>query len=86
MPLPRRGRRSGRETPSPLLQAMQEELTRSSSLLEEQPVAPYFLSYEITETQGINVRASFGFEDIRLKPPSGEIPKVPVSVHPYFDK
>lgn len=26
------------------------------------------------------------FEDITLKPPSGEIPKVPVSVHPYFDK
>lgn len=48
------------ETASPLLQAMQEELTRSVSLLEEQPVAPYFLSYEITETQGINVRASFG--------------------------
>lgn len=48
------------ETPSPLLQAMREELTRSSSLLAEQPVSPYFLSYEITETQGINVRASFG--------------------------
>ncbi len=26
------------------------------------------------------------FEDITLKPSSGEIPKVPVSVHPYFDK
>lgn len=26
------------------------------------------------------------FEDITLKPPSGEIPKVPVSIHPYFDK
>jgi len=26
------------------------------------------------------------FEDITLKPPGGEIPKVPVSVHPYFDK
>jgi len=26
------------------------------------------------------------FEDITLKPPSGEIPKVPVSMHPYFDK
>ena len=39
---------------------MQEELTRSINLLEEQPVAPYFLSYEITETQGITVRASFG--------------------------
>ena len=26
------------------------------------------------------------FEDITLKPPSGEIPKVPVSMHPFFDK
>ena len=26
------------------------------------------------------------FEDITLKPPSGEIPKVPVSVHPFFDE
>ena len=26
------------------------------------------------------------FEDVTLKPPSGEIPKAPVSVHPYFDK
>ncbi len=26
------------------------------------------------------------FEDITLKPPSGEIPKAPVSVHPYFDQ
>lgn len=26
------------------------------------------------------------FEDITLKPPSGEIPKAPVSMHPFFDK
>ncbi len=26
------------------------------------------------------------FEDITLKPPTGEIPKAPVSMHPYFDK
>ena len=26
------------------------------------------------------------FEDITLKPPSGEIPKAPVSPHPYFDR
>ncbi len=26
------------------------------------------------------------FEDITIKPPSGEIPKSPVSVHPFFDK
>ena len=39
---------------------MQEELNRSFSLLQEQPVPPYYLSYEITETQGVSVRASFG--------------------------
>ena len=48
------------ETSSPLLQAMQEELNRSFSLLQEQPVPPYYLSYEITETQRVSVRASFG--------------------------
>ena len=26
------------------------------------------------------------FEDITLKPPTGEIPKAPVSMHPYFDR
>ena len=26
------------------------------------------------------------FEDITLKPPSGEIPKAPVSMHPFFDQ
>ena len=45
---------------SPLLQAMQEELTRSFATLKEQPIAPYYLSYEITETQAVNVGASFG--------------------------
>lgn len=44
-------------SPSPTLQAMQEELTRSFSVLKEQPVPPYYLSYEITETEGFNVRA-----------------------------
>ena len=26
------------------------------------------------------------FEDITLKPPTGEIPKAPMSMHPYFDR
>ncbi len=43
-----------------LLQAMQEELTRSFSSLQKQPVPPYYLSYEITETEGVRVEASFG--------------------------
>ena len=50
----------GAETASPLLQAMREELNRSVDLLKRQPVPPYFLSYEITETHLIRVGASFG--------------------------
>ena len=102
----------GAETASPLLQAMREELNRSVDLLKRQPVPPYFLSYEITETlvgNTVPLRSednsspfSVGgrgrlalvsivtprmvlFEDITLKPPTGEIPKAPVSPHPYFD-
>ena len=47
-------------SPSLTLQAMQAELTRSFSLLQEQPVPPYYLSYEITETEAVHVGASFG--------------------------
>ncbi|MDE3258363.1 MAG: metallopeptidase TldD-related protein [Gemmatimonadota bacterium] len=50
----------GAETASPLLQAMREELNRSVDLLKRQPVPPYFLSYEITETHEVRVEASFG--------------------------
>lgn len=102
----------GAETASPLLQAMRAELKRSVDLLKRQPVPPYFLSYEITETHaGDSVPFRFEdnsslfsgtlrgrpvltsivtprmvlFEDITLKPPTGEIPKAPVSPHPYFD-
>jgi hypothetical protein len=39
---------------------MREELNRSVDLLKRQPVPPYFLSYEITETHLIRVGASFG--------------------------
>ena len=50
----------GAETASPLLQAMREELNRSIDLLKRQPVPPYYLSYEITETHLIRIGASFG--------------------------
>ena len=50
----------GAETASPLLQAMREELNRSVDLLKRQPVPPYCLSYEITETHEVRVEASFG--------------------------
>lgn len=104
--------RNRAETASPLLQAMREELNRSVDLLKRQPVPPYFLSYEITETQvgntvpfrsednsspfsgsgrgrlvlvSIVIPRMVLFEDITLKPPTGEIAKPPASPHPYFD-
>ena len=46
--------------PSPVLSAMKEELARSLGAFQNQPLAPYFLSYEITETESAHVRASFG--------------------------
>ena len=45
---------------SSVLKAMKEELDRSMEVLGEQPVPPYFLSYEITETKGISAGAQFG--------------------------
>jgi predicted Zn-dependent protease len=45
---------------SPVLQAMKDELFRSFKTLKKQPIPPYFLSYEITETQTADIAASFG--------------------------
>ena len=45
---------------SGMLKAMKAELDRSMAVLGEQPVPPYFLSYEITETKGISAGAQFG--------------------------
>lgn len=45
---------------SPVLAIMKDELHRSLDKLREQPVPPYFLSYEITETHSFNVSSSFG--------------------------
>src|SRR3989442_11714952 len=46
--------------PSPVLGAMKSELARSLSALRKQPVPPYFISYEITETHSVSVTGSFG--------------------------
>jgi TldD protein len=46
--------------PSPILAAMGAELARWQSGLKDQPKPPYFLSYEITETQSAFVSAAFG--------------------------
>lgn len=43
-----------------VLQAMKEELARSMQTLKSQPVPPYFLSYEITESGFAAVSGSFG--------------------------
>ena len=48
------------QTPSPVLGAMHDELERSMQKLKTQPVPPYFLSYEITETHDFNVVGEFG--------------------------
>lgn len=45
---------------SPVLTAAKSELTRSFEQLRKQPTPPYFLSYEITETDTVNVVGSFG--------------------------
>ena len=43
-----------------VLKAMKAELDRSMEVLGEEPVPPYFLSYEITETNGMSAGAQFG--------------------------
>jgi TldD protein len=45
---------------SPVLVAMQHELTRSFQALGAQPTPPFFLSYEITESRTVGVAGSFG--------------------------
>ena len=43
-----------------VLAAAKAELTRSMDQFRKQPVPPYYLSYEITETQSVEVLGSFG--------------------------
>jgi TldD protein len=45
---------------SPVLAAMNAELARTLAKLKSQPVPPYYLSYEITETHSIGVSGEFG--------------------------
>ena len=45
---------------SPVLVAMNAELARTQAKLKSQPVPPYYLSYEITETHSIGVAGAFG--------------------------
>ncbi len=54
------GPAAAQQASSPVLQAMKAELDRSMEKLKAQPVPPYFLSYEITETHSVNVSGAFG--------------------------
>jgi predicted Zn-dependent protease len=46
--------------PSPVLQAMKQELDRSMDQLKKQKTPPYFLAYDITEVDSVRVSGSFG--------------------------
>ena len=46
--------------PATLLDAMKIELARSMEQLKKQPIAPFFLSYEIIETESAGATGSFG--------------------------
>ena len=45
---------------SPVMEALKTELARSMKMLGEQPVPPYFLSYEVTEREAASANAAFG--------------------------
>ncbi len=45
---------------SPMMAAMKTELSRSMEHFKKQPTPPYFLSYEVIETESTNVSGSFG--------------------------
>ena len=79
---------------------MQEKLQRSMAVLGQGRVSLYFLSYNThysartpapfgnsgftTGMIGVVVLAGILFEDIMVKPPSGEVLKPPASPHPFF--
>ena len=46
--------------PDPVLKTMQQELTRSFQNLKTAPLAPYFLSYQLTDNRSIDITSSFG--------------------------
>lgn len=51
---------AGSQAPSPVLRAMSAELERSMQQLKAEPVAPYFLSYQIVETHSVFITGAFG--------------------------
>ncbi len=51
---------AAQQTTDPVLNAMQQELTRSFQNFKKTSTPPYFLSYQLTDNHAINVSASFG--------------------------
>jgi hypothetical protein len=51
---------AAQQTSSAVLDAMKTELARSQLTLKSQPVPPYYIGYEITETHNITIRGEFG--------------------------
>jgi TldD protein len=51
---------AAQQTTDPVLNAMQQELTRSFQNFKKTATPPYFLSYQLTDNHAINVSASFG--------------------------
>lgn len=45
---------------SPVLDAMKAEIAHAQAMLKSQPVPPYYISYEITETHAIGIDGAFG--------------------------
>ncbi|MDE0420012.1 MAG: metallopeptidase TldD-related protein [Gammaproteobacteria bacterium] len=45
---------------SPVLEALKTEIARSMAILGDEPIPPYFLSYEITERETASANAAFG--------------------------
>ena len=45
---------------TPVLGAMRAEMAHSLGALKAEPVPPYFLSYEVTETRSVTVSSAFG--------------------------
>jgi hypothetical protein len=51
---------AAQQTSSAVLDAMKTELARSQLTLKSQPVPPYYIGYEITETHNVTIRGEFG--------------------------
>jgi TldD protein len=51
---------AAQQTSSAVLDAMKTELARSQSTLKSQPVPPYYIGYEITETHNVTISGAFG--------------------------